>query len=353
MGLSLSLKDSKNVNNEIGKDLQIKKDKEVQKNILALKKCGRAIDNLSDVLYKNLDLPQSRIKRNVAKILNALIPADWMPTTVSDFIAKETHISFFMETHLRENVNNVQSTLKNLIVSAREEEEKLKDLEADIGQMETEKWNAEKIQDYVADVANISLESEINELFDNQSGLLPPKELEKKRILLIERLKANVGGRRNLIEAHGKICSLGLEVLQSGIFQYFDYMSVIRPLRVIETAAKDLVNMDKALFTAKDVVAQMTKLSVISLGIVADATAKVHTYAISSPDTANLFTEVNKVLQEKLKMLDDTREKMLQLETKRREKENVIKFEKKEEKESIKVEDAVFKDVPNAIGKKV
>ena len=306
-----------------GRDLYLKKDKATRKNIEALKECGRAIDHQSDWLYGELDIPINKKRRFAANILNSLVPArfrDYLPAPLAEFVAEESHVSYFMETHLRDNVNNVMGVVKNLVRSAQHEEEQLDSLMEDTETAEKENWDLRRLQEHIARLANINIDQEIQDLLGEKSDLLTEKDKEKRRIDLLKRLRANTAGRKKLVEAHGKICSIGLEVLESGLFQYFDFLTVVRPLRVIEGAAKDLVDMDKSIYAAKDVVIMMAKLSATALGHVADATARVHAYAISSPDTSALLESVNRHLDEKLQMLDETRKQILFLDEERQKK---------------------------------
>lgn len=302
-----------------GKDLQLKKDRETKKNINALKECSRAINNQSDWLYNELDIPVNGKRRLVARVLKNLVPRklyEYMPA-VEEFVAEESHVSHFMETHLRGNVTNVMEVVKNLVRSAQYEEEQLDCLMEDIDTAEKENWDVRQLQEHIARLADINIDQEINDLFDEKSSILTEKEREKRRADLLKRLRANATGRKKLIEVHGKVCSMGLEVLEAGLFQYFDFLTVVRPLRVIEGAAKDLVETDKSIYASKDVVIMMAKLSAVALGHIADATAKVNSYAISSPDTSNFFESVNRHLDAKLKMLDEARNQILFLEEER------------------------------------
>ena len=104
---------------------------------------------------------------------------------------------------------------------------------------------------------------------------------------------------------------------------------------MIQDAAKGLVEMDKSLYAAKDVVVIIAKLSAAALGHVADATAKVNQYSISSPDTSALFESMNEHLEGKLKMLEETRNKLAVLEEQRQ------KVLLPLQREAVKIEDAV------------
>ncbi len=319
-----------------GKDLQFQKDRDTRKVLEDLKKCKSAIDHFSDWLYGELDIPINKRRRFVANVLNSLVPAwfhDYLPPPLAEFIAEESHASYFMESHLRENVNNVMGIVKNLAASARHEEEQLDRILEELASAEKENWDAKEIQDKIIELVNegaareeekISIDAEINELLDEKSSLLSPEEKEKERAALLRRWQANTVARKKLVEAHGKVCMLSLETLQAGLFQYLDFVTAIRPMRVLESAASGLAKMDKSIYAAKDVVFKMAQLSAATLGLVADATARVDVYAISGRDTAELFDEVNNHIQTKLAALEATKNKILALEEKRQKIEEKI-----------------------------
>jgi len=318
-----------------GKDLQFQKDRDTRKILADLKKCKSAIDNFSDWLYGELDIPINKKRRFAANVLNSLVPArfhDYLLAPLAEFIAEESHASYFMESHLRENVNNVMGIVKNLAASAMHEEKKLDRILEELESAEKEHWDAKDIQDKIIELVNegaardeekILIDSEITELLDEKSSLLSPEEKEKERLALLRRWRANTVAIKTLVRVHGKTCALALTTLQAGLFQYLDYITAIRPMRVLESAAKGLAEMDKSIYAAKDVVFKMAQLSAATLGLVADATARVDIYAISGRDTAELFDEVNNHIQAKLAALEKTKNTILALEEKRQEMENV------------------------------
>lgn len=332
-----------------GKDLQFKRDRETRKAIEQLKKCKNAIDNFSDWVYGELDISASKKRKFAAKILNSLVPErfrDYLPEFVEEFLAEESHASYLMESHLRTNVINTIGVVKNLKASAQYDEEELKKLVGEVDLAEQEGWDARTIKERFTELMNegaareaekILTDGEINEIYDEKFSLLPPKEKEKRRLRLLQRIRHNIASRENLVQADLGALSLALEALEVGEFQLIDFVTVIRPLRVLESAAKDLAELDKSLFVSKDVVIKMAQITAATFGHAADALAQVHAYAISGRDTTEFFRAVSEHIQDKVLKLEETRDKILALEEKRH---ALLQPPSKPNKEE-KIEDAV------------
>ncbi len=335
----------------IGKrEIQLKKDSELKKTLKELRKQSAKIKALDIVLYKQLDVPRNKIKALLAKGINAITPAkiyEIFPM-LGEFVAEQNDISEYMETQLRVSVNNTQEIALDLKRSAQEESEKLGVFVEDIKKMEEEKWNSQKIHEYLTETVNeylskpIEDDGEIMELLDARSGILSAEVREDKRVQLLSRLKINAENRKVLIGGvYARLCDFTLEVLEKVKIQLFDYATVIRPVRMITKVAEELTDVNKAVYASKDVIFEKIRSATEALSFIADAMEKVDAYAVSSKDTTELFQQTQKMLEAKMAKLEISRKKILESEEKR---DNVLKMKLVPEKKGD-VEDAEFKEM--------
>lgn len=304
------------------RDVQLKRDRDLQLNFQKIKDCRKDFEKLSEWLIENLDLPTNKKRAAFAKFLQKIVPGGWFeytPDRLTRWVAEETDAADMVEGFLRQNINDVQEAVKNLAESAILEENRLREFVADIETAESEKWDAQTLQDYLSKAVELKIDPEVQKLLDEGFDILSPDDKEKRRLELINRLKGNAIGRKRVVEAHGKVCSLALQVFHTGACQYFDFVSIIRPLKVIHKAAEGMLDMNTSAYAAKEVVRKILQLSGEAFQYITEATAKVNEFAVTSPDTIALIEDTSRKLDSHLLKLEDARNKMLQLEDKQQE----------------------------------
>ncbi len=297
-----------------------KSDRDLKQNLETLKKCRKDFKNLSEWLIKTLDLPVNGNKRRLIKFFSKIIPKrglEVLPESVALWIAEETNAADMAHGMLRENINNVQEVVQNLAVSAIHEEEKLKNFAEDIKKAEEESWDIRELQQYLCEQTNLPVPQGVEDLLDGHYDILSLEQKEEKRSELLNRLKNNAVGRKRLIEAHGKVCALGLEVWHAGVCQYFDYVTIMQPLKVISEAAQGMADMNAVAYAAKEIVKKYLELSSETLANVAEATSKIHEYAVSAPDTMELMENVTKKLGGHIRKIEDAQKKITALDIKK------------------------------------
>ena len=306
----------------VTRDIQFRRDRELQKDFQRIKDCRREFEELSGWLIENLDLPANKKRAAMVGFLKKFIPNGFYkvaPAKFTQWIEEETNAVDMVEGLLRKNVGDVQDAVINLKNSAKAEEERLEDFAADIKEAESENWDAQRLHDYLNEASELHIHQDVQELLDENFDILPPEEKEKRRLELLNRLKGNAIGRKRVVEAHGKVCALALQVLHTGACQYFDFVTIARPLKVIHKAAEGMLDMNTAAYAAKDVIKKILRQSAEAFECITEATAKMSEFAISSPDTIALIEDASKKLDGHLLKLEDARSKILQIENKNKE----------------------------------
>lgn len=274
------------------RDSQFNKDRELQKNFQALKDCKKDFEEMSQWLIDTLDLPQNKERSLVARTLRRVLPERFYgiaPAKFSRWIAEETNAADLEERLLRENVDNTQIALVNMKSTAEKQREQLEDFVADIKTAIHEKWDARRLQDYFNEKSDLKVYAEVQELLDEKNALLSPEAKENKRLEILNRLEGNAVGRKRVIDNLVEGCSFGLEVFHAGAFQYFDYVTIMRPLKVIYDATEGMLDMSKASCAAKEVIIRYTKLVDEAFEHIAQATAMAGRYAVASPDVISML----------------------------------------------------------------
>src|SRR3989344_3613875 len=296
------------------RDIQLKRDRGLQQNLQKLKDCKKDFENLNNWLMDVLDLPVNRPKQMLARTIQSIVPRmffDFAPTTLTRWIAEETNPIDFIITHLRTNVMNVQEIVKNLKNSAETEMNLLTEFVSDINQARDEKWDPRRLQDYVAEKSELTIYPEVQELLDEKFNLFTPEELEKRRFELLNRLEGNAIARKQVVEAHAKVCGLALDVFLTGAYQYMDVITIIEPLRVIHEATEGMLDMNTSVYAAKEIVIQMVQLDMAAIEQITEATKRVNDFSIASPDIVNLFEDANKKIDGHIKAIEAAREKAI------------------------------------------
>src|SRR3989344_203190 len=311
------------------REILFKRDRELQKDLRELKECRKAAEALPMWLMKELELPQSKARRLVAKCLRRMLPAkvyDFMPDGLASFVEQETDAAAFMEMHLRTKVNNTKEVINRLVEGGREEESAIDKLNQDIKTAESDDWSAEKILDYAVEKANeylpqetrqIVIDDRIKELLEDKSQILSKEEKNKRQKTMLRRLKGNLDGRKQLLAGYGNALSIGLEALETIVFSYVDYVTFGKPANTLFVAAKEMAEGNLAGHAAREVIIKQVQIAVSTLGHLADIVAKAPRYAIVSGEVSEFFKAANQHLEEKFRMIEANRAKLIALDDQR------------------------------------
>ena len=281
-------------------------DRALQDNIKALGQSRKELEGLDKTLRRVLKLPSDKTRGALAKILHALTPQSLyphLPERVVKLVAEEYDVLELIERLMRSNLDNIQSALRNLAFTAQEKRMQLDELAGDLAKAKEEGWDAQRIQAYLADKAGIQIYEEVSDLLNREFNILPADEREARKEELLAQLQSNIVIGGTLMTTMGKVCGAGLQIFHRGVGRYFDYMNVYRPLTVIRDSAESMTEMNTSMFAAKDALVATFQTSVEAIKASIEATTIVNRYSIASSDMKGLLEKGGKEIDEKLKLL--------------------------------------------------
>ena len=278
-------------------------DRELQESINGLVAVRKSFDTVDKMVRKAFDLENSMAKRWLAQAIGSVMPKfmyDHLPQGVVTFIAEEYDVLELIEHKMRDQVNNAQTSLRNIANCAVAKKQDIEELRADLEQAKKENWDAQQIHQYITEKAGILVDPQVEQLLDEQFTVLSLEEREHRRMELFNQLEANTAIGDELCATLGKVCCAGLEVFDKLTGQYYDYVNVYKPLAVIRDSAKMLVDVNKSMYAAKSVVTTTFSVSIAAIEAAVDAASLVAKYQVASEDTRRLFQEGQKRITTRL-----------------------------------------------------
>lgn len=282
-------------------------DRALQENIAALKGSRKELEGINKLVKTALDLPSDRKRTIVAKLLNYLVPTSWyesLPPSVMKLIAEENDVLELIETLMRSNVNGVQDALRELAACAITKREELNALETDLESAQRENWDAQQLQEYIADKAEIQVYDVVARLLDIEFNALTQEEKDIRKNDLLDNLRSTVVIGGELMETIGKVCSAGLQIFHRGVVQYYNYVNFYRSISVIRDSAKSFIETNHSMYAAKDALVATFRTSLQAIELAVDAASMVNNYSIASGDMKGLLESGRARLDQKLKALE-------------------------------------------------
>jgi hypothetical protein len=256
MSVSGAMIRGQNVTNLVPRSPRNLIDRELVDNINNLSRMRKAFDSNDKMLRKAFDLESGRAKRIFAKVLESVIPKFLyvrLPEGIATFIAEEFEIVDFTEHVLKTHINDAQVLVKNISSCGQAKNEEIDALRADIQDAKAEGWDAQQIHNYISDKIDIVMDDEVSSLLGGKFHVLSQEEKDRHRDMLLRRLERNIVNGEKLCVYLGQVCYVSLEFLDELRLQYFDFVNVARPLKVIKSAAKELLEGNKSVLGANAV----------------------------------------------------------------------------------------------------
>jgi len=291
-------------------------DKNLRGTIERLKEHKKELEEISDIIKKELDLPSDRKRHFLAKLVYSVTPESfyqWLPDRLTKMVAEEFDALEFLEGLMRQNVNNTQSALQELANTALKKSEDVESLESDIGIALKENWDAQTMQEFMAGKADIQIYSEVANLLAEEFNALTPEDKEKRKTELLSQLQSNVEMGKKLVSALGKVCNAGLQIFHQGVSQYYNYTNFYRPISVIRDAASTMVDMNESMFAARDALKVTFNASIEAIETAVDAAKLIRQYSLSGTDMKKMLESGQSRLEKKLADLESNRDKVLKI----------------------------------------
>lgn len=267
-------------------------DEALRENIKSLKTSQRELNGINDHIRKVLDLPSDRGRSIVGRALHFIVPKRFYPYVPHSFLkimAEEYDVLELIEGLMRNNINNVQGALKNIAACTLTKEQEIKQLESDIERAQAENWKAERLQEYVTEMAGIEVYEEIKKLLEDEFQTLSDEEKEARKNELLEQLKSAIVIGGKLMETLGKTCSVGLQVFHRAVGQYFQYVNFYGPITVVRDSAMSLTETNQSMYAARDAIVVTFQASLEAIDAAVQASMLINRYSIASPDMVKLL----------------------------------------------------------------
>jgi hypothetical protein len=291
-------------------------DKNLRSTIEKLKSHKTELEEISAIIKKELSLPIDRKRKFLAQLVYSVTPESfyqWLPDRVTKMVAEEFDALEFLEGLMRQNVNNTQSALQELANTALKKSEEVENLESDIGKAIGENWDAQTLQKFMAEKADVQIYSEVANLLAEEFNALTAEDKEKRKTELLSQLQSNVDLGKKLVSALGKVCNAGLQIFHQGVAQYYNYTNFYRPISVIRDAASTMVDMNESMYSARDALKMTFNASIEAIETAIDAAKLIRQYSLSGVDMKKIIESGQTRLEKKLEELDSKRDKVLKL----------------------------------------
>ncbi len=272
--------------------LRRRRDPTLKQQIARLTDYKRGMGKLDDWIRKDLHLPGDRSKGIFARVVRSIVPRslfDRLPEGLIDAIGEEEDVLQYIEKRMRGGIDGTQEALRGLSEDAVEYREEILNLREQIRQAETEKWDLQRLHQFLADRSEIDVDPEIMMLLDAQLDILTEEERETRRQELIEELKATVDLSEGVARTMGEVCYAALEVFQKAVSQYHQFTTVHQPIAAIRDTAKELLDTDQSLYAAKDAIVATIQLSLEAVTVALEGAKMVDQYRIASADVKGLL----------------------------------------------------------------
>lgn len=274
--------------------------------LAALSQSHKRLIKMDSFIRKSLALPKDRQRGLLVRLISFMVPKTLypiLPQTLVERTAEESDALVSVGSSMRRNVDNAQDALCELGSCASEGRQALNSLEADIRKAKEENWDAQRLQQYMADRAGIQIYDIIAKLLNFEFDTLSGETKEERKQALLDQLESAVVIIRSLMGTVDKACSVGLGVLHKLMVQYFLYTNFCIPVAVIRDSAITMLDSDGSLYAAKDALLTTLQEALTGLEYAADAASMVDRYTLASTDMDDVLKAGQERLNEKLKAL--------------------------------------------------
>lgn len=284
-------------------DFAVNSDKALQTYVSTISKSQQNIQAVDATVREMLAGPRNKVASYVARLLGAVVPEQWwdmMPVSMVKYVADEYDALEYMEGLMREGGDRLQLALKNVLCVLEKKSQDIKDLDNDLARAKREGWDAEALQQYISERAEIKIYEEVARFLNAQFSMLSQEERSRQQEVLLSQLHDNVEIGARLIDILIKVSLAGYEAFRSWSVQYFNYMEIYKPMIAVRDAGQTLTDANLAMFIAKDAVraTYLRSLDAIELGL--EGVKILETYSLVSHDMQKLFDSGRERLEKKL-----------------------------------------------------
>lgn len=202
-----------------------------------------------------------------------------------------------IESELRGFINLTQESLIALQEIAQSKRDEIMELRADLERAATERWSVQQLRDYIIEKSGIELDPRVAELMNFESDVISPEQYQQKQKDLLETLAASAATGEDLLKMLVTVVFNSLGIFEGAISQYYAFVNIAEPMKVIKEAAENLTSGTEAMYTAKAAVISILKASVEAIDTATRAAQLAENYRLNSSDVTLALAEANAQLQ--------------------------------------------------------
>lgn len=293
-------------------ELQSQRDEKLRESLARMQQNKKDFEDMNDFLRESLDIKSETGRGFFSKILAIITPSfllKRMSPALMQFIAESADPLAAIANLNRTVINNQQSALKNISEVSADYYDQVEKLKVTVGEAESDNWDAQKLQDYIAEKAEIALDPEIQRLLENEYGLLTPEDKEAIQQSLIRLLKDNVVTGEKLITTLRRAISIGLTELQLAMAQYYSYMHFYLPASTLRDGTEAMTDTSNAMYISRDALIFTIRRSIEALCQTAELAGQIPKYAIAGPEMVKELEAGTAKLEKSLSDLNDSRKR--------------------------------------------
>lgn len=286
-------------------------DKKLEEILSALEKSKKTLNGLNKELAGSLGIKTGFCHKIVAKTIGGLLPKSLqnkLPMPVAKYMAEEQDILELLERLMRENINFNQDALRSLAEVAIAKHEHLEKLAKDLKIARKEKWDAKKLQEYIADNIGIEIYDEVANLLSKEFALISPEARENRKASIMLQLEENLQVGEKLMALIERVALAGLEVFHATTTYYYGYVNFYRPISVIEKSAKIMTENNSTVFASKEALKRIILESLEAISVALDASRLAGNYNVTSADMVALLDEGRMKMEKKLAEIEQGKE---------------------------------------------
>lgn len=255
---------------------------------------ARSIVQLSSDL-KRLATRQERLHGQLQRSLSEATPlwrrlsglvGSHLPRPLGAALLRASDPLVVVERLLRGHLDEAQSILAQLAMTARAKHEEILTLESDLARATVEEWSLDTLRQFMAERAGFPIRAEVAELLSREEAqLLDEAALQARRAELFASLQQALTAERTILEALGETARHSIRMLERGLAQYHAYVRIAPQVRVLREAAAEMAGTQAAGQTAREVLLQTLEVSADRIRLVAEASQRADPQKLTSSES--------------------------------------------------------------------
>ena len=293
-----------------------RRDTSVQDCFAVISKVKNDMKKLDSRLRKELVIEPNRRRHFFGRALFAIVPKKimpYLPERAQRFAGEQYDVLMEIARLMRTNIITFQDALRMVSEHAITNTEECVVLETDLVRAQEEKWDAQQLQDYLAEQAGIPIYEEIRTLLDIEFTGLTPEQKETRKDETLQILRNTVTLKQELTRTYGSACNSLLSTFGVFLTQDYAYNQIYPHIAVLRDASQSAVDMNHSMFVGKQALETTVEMAFEAIEIALEATDVIRKNSIASADLQQLLRSGKEGLERKMQLIEGKKRKMLDM----------------------------------------